>query len=674
MKSLLTKALRLSLPLLLSGLVPLSVRGQSSKAPDLTQISLEDLMNIQVTSVSKKEQKLARAGAAVYVITQEDIRRSGATNIPDVLRMAPGVNVAQIDTNSWAISVRGFNDRYADKVLVLIDGRSVYSMDTSGVFWDQQNVPLEDIERIEVIRGPGGTVWGANAVNGVINIITKSAKATQGGMISAGGGSSEHFREVVQYGGKAGTRGTYRAFGEHSNTDGSVSPAGERAADGWHMFHGGFRSDWDLSARDSVTVEGDLFSTTEGETLTTLFSSALPQAHTRSEKVTVGGGDILGRWNRTLSNGSDVSVQAYYDRYDRSYIGAHDILETTAFDFEHHLAIGSRHDLVWGAGYRYTNDHFTRGYAANLLPRHPTDSLFSTYVQDEIRLTNSLWFTLGSKFEHNAFTGFETEPSAQLVWTPTRHQAVWTSASRAIRQPARKDTDVQLDYSTQPLPGGGFALIQINGNPKLKAEQLRDLEAGYRAQLSRRLSFDIAGFLSRYRDLLTQVQGTPSFTADPGPPHLLIPLTYENALRIHTAGAEFSATWNVSSRWKVSPGFSMIRMHLAPNAFRNAGKTGVIGNTPKNQFQVRSFLNLTRRLEWDSSVSYVGRLTDLGSGPTPGYTRVDTRLGWRAGDSVELSITGQNLLTPRHAESPDFYPVHHTLVERSVFGKVTWRF
>jgi iron complex outermembrane recepter protein len=673
MKSLLTKTLRLSLPLILTGLVPLGGRGQSSKAQDLTQISLEDLMNIQVTSVSKKEQKLARAAAAIYVITQEDIRRSGATNIPDVLRMAPGVSVAQVDANSWAISVRGFNDRYADKVLVLIDGRSVYLADTSGVFWDQQNVPLEDIERIEVIRGPGGTVWGANAVNGVINIITKSAKATQGGLISAGGGS-DNSRGLVQYGGKAGTKGVYRAFGEHSNTNSSVTAAGNEAADGWHMFHGGFRSDWELSAQDNLTVEGDLFSTREGETLTTLFSSALPQTHTLSEKVVVDGGDILGRWRRSLSNGSEVSVQAYYDRYNRSYIGSHDVLATTALEFEHHLAIGSRHDLVWGAGYRHTDDEFARGYAANLLPLHPDDSLFSTFVQDEVRLTNSLWFTLGSKFEHNAFTGFETEPSAQLVWTPTRRQTVWTSASRAIRQPARKDTDVQLDYATQPLPGGSFALIQVQGNPKLKAEQLRDFEAGYRAQLSRRLSLDATGFLSWYRDLLTQVQGTPTFTTDPGPPHLVIPLTYENALRIRTAGGEFSATWNVSSRWKVSPGFSMIRMHLASNAFRNSGQVPVIGNTPKNQFQVRSFLNLTRRLEWDSSVSYVGRLTDVGSGPTPGYTRIDTRLGWRAGESLELSITGQNLATPRHAESPDFYPVHHTLVERSVFGKVTWRF
>src|SRR5579863_1547724 len=424
-----------------------------------------------------------------------------------------------------------------------------------------------------------------------------------------------------------------------------------------------------------MTVQGDLFKTNEGDTVTTLLSNALPEEHTLTDRIEAVGGNILGRWNRTLSNGSDFSVQAYYDRYDRSYIGANDNSATTALDFEHHLTIGSRQDVVWGAGYRFTDDRFTPGYALNLLPLHPTDSLYSTFVQDEIRLTNSLWLTVGSKFEHNAYTGFEYEPSAQLVWTPTNRQTFWTSAARAIRQPARKDTDLQLDDLTQPLLNGGFALLQITGNPNLKAEQVRDFEAGYRTQVTPRLSLDATVFLSLYRDLVNEVPGTPVFTTSPGPPHVVIPLVFMNTGRLRSLGTEFFVNLNVSNRWKLSPGFSLIRMKLEPDASGNVSQTvSNIDNTPEHQFQVRSSLDLTRRLEWDASVGYTGALRDAGFGPTPGYARVDTRLGWKVGEFIEISIVGQNLLTPRHAEFPDSYPVLHTQVERSIFGKVTWRF
>jgi len=424
-----------------------------------------------------------------------------------------------------------------------------------------------------------------------------------------------------------------------------------------------------------MTVQGDLFKTNEGDTVTTLLSNALPEEHTLTDRIEAVGGNILGRWNRTLSNGSDFSVQAYYDRYDRSYIGANVNTATTAIDFEHHLTLGSRQDVVWGAGYRFTDDRFTQGYAASLLPLHPTDSLFSTFVQDEIRLTNSLWLTTGPKSEHNAYTGFEYEPSAQLVWTPTNRQTFWASAARAVRQPARQDTGLRLDYLTEPLPNGGFALLQVTGNPNLKAEQVRDFEAGYRAQLTPRLSLDATGFLSLYRDLVEQAPGTPVFTTTPGPPHVVIPLVFVNAGRLRSFGTELFVNWNVSKRWKLSPGFSLIRMNLAPGASGNVLQSvAVVDNTPEHQVQVRSSLDLTRRLEWDASLGYVSALRDSGFGPTPGYARVDTRLGWKFGEFMEISIVGQNLLTPRHAEFPDSYPVLHTQVERSIFGKVTWRF
>ena len=357
---------------------------------DLTQFSLEDLMNVQVTSVSKREQKLSKAGAAVYVINQEDIRRSGATNIPDLLRMVPGVHVAQMNTHTWAISIRGFTDKYGDKVLVMIDGRSVYTPLTSGVNWDQQDVPLEDIDRIEVIRGPGGTVWGANAVNGVINIITKSSKATPGGLISAGAGSQEAAQGLVQYGGRIGAKGAYRVFGDYTNLGNSPAPTAQAVTDGWHKSHAGFRSDWELSPKDTMTVQGDLFQSREAQTIDTLFTNDLPREEIFDDQITVGAGNVLGRWDHTLLNGSGTSLQVYYDHYDRVERGLGETRNTVDVDFQHHLTLGSRNNIVWGAGYRVTSDNITPGYAIRYQPARRTDNLFSAFVQDEIRLTPSL--------------------------------------------------------------------------------------------------------------------------------------------------------------------------------------------------------------------------------------------------------------------------------------------
>ena len=381
--------MRLRIAIALCATVALSP-AQSPTVKDLAQTSLEDLMNIEVTSVSKKEQKLSQVGAAVFVITQEDIRRSGATNIPDLLRMVPGIHVAQLDANIWAISIRGFTDRYGDKVLVLIDGRSVYSPLTSGVNWDQQDVPLEDIDRIEVIRGPGGTVWGANAVNGVINIITKNAKTTQGGLATASGGSHEFGQGLLQYGGTLGQKFAYRVFGSYGNVGNSASPSGEAVADGWHKVHSGVRSDWDLSPRDTLTVQGDLFQSREGQTLDTLFSNDLPREAIIQDTITVGAGDILGRWNHALANGSDTTLQFYYDAYHRVDRGFSETRNTVDFDFQHHLTTGSRQEIVWGLGYRTTSDNTTAGYAAEYVPARLRDNLFSAFVQDDIRLTNSL--------------------------------------------------------------------------------------------------------------------------------------------------------------------------------------------------------------------------------------------------------------------------------------------
>ncbi len=662
--------------LFLMGLCSDRVSLAQTTARDLTDASLEDLMNIQVTSVSKKEQKLSQAGAAVFVITQEDIRRSGATNIPDLLRMVPGVDVAQIDAGSWAISIRGFNDRYANKVLVLIDGRTVYSPDFSGVEWDEQDVPLEDIDRIEVIRGPGGTVWGANAVNGVISITTKSAKATKGGLVSAGGGSQETANGLAQYGDSLGANGAYRFFGKYSNIGSTEFSNRTYAGDGWHLSHGGFRADWTLSPNDSLTVQGDMLGTAGSETLTTLFANALQSGErTLDSPSGVTSANILSRWTHTLSNGSDVSVQTYYDRDDRTTWGIRDILNTLDLDVQHHLKLGSRHDIVWGGGIRFTKDSSTPGYAITLLPLYPTDHLANVFFQDEIALGHSLSLTLGSKLEHNTYTGFEYEPSAQLVWVPTDRQTLWLSGARAIRQPARLDGAINIDYGTEPLGDGGFALLKIVSNTHLKAEELRNIEVGYRAQVNDRFSFDATAFLSFYYSLRTQEAGTPFVNPDPSAPYLVIPIEVGNMGHGRGYGGELSGNWKMSRRWRLSPGYSLLYMNtqLAPGS-QDTTLAALAASSPRNQFEVRSLLSVSRHLEWDSSLGYVGELPNGGLGSTPSYTRLDTRLGWHVGESAELSLVGQNLLTPQHLEFHPVYPVLPTLVDRRVLAKLTWRF
>jgi iron complex outermembrane recepter protein len=644
-----------------------TVLGQTP-APDLSQASLEDLMNIQVTSVSKKEQKLSQTGAAVFVITQEDIRRSGATNIPDVLRLAPGVDVARVDANRWAISIRGFSDQHANKVLVLIDGRSVYSPSFSGVYWDMVDVPLENIDRIEIIRGPGGTVWGANAVNGVINIITKMAADTQGGLISAGTGSEDRGDGLLQYGGDIGQAGSYRVFGRYFDVGNSVFPNGQQAADGWQAGHAGFRSDWDLSSSDSLSVQGDFLKTDESQTITTIFANALPLEETFNDPLRATDGDLLARWNHTLANGSQMSLQMYDDFSHHLDLGFEDSQNTLDLDFQHRLALGSRNDIVWGLGARVIDSRYGQGYDITVVPHHRLDYLLSAFLQDEVKLSPSLSLIAGTKLEHNDFTGCEFQPSAQLVWAPAAKQTVWFSAARALREPSSVDAGLVNQLAIVPA-GPTFGLVLGLGNPSIKSEQLRDVEAGYRVMPNKRVSLDVTGFGGFYRNLESVAPQTPYFASQDGIPYLVLPYLFVNNGQVRTYGAEFFANWKLTDHWRLSPGYSYFHMDVIGDSSALNPPPGV---APDHQFQIKSLLDLPRHLEWDSTLFYVDKL-DYGN--IPAYERLDSRLGWRTGEFVELSVVGQNLLTARHAEFTDeFYPLNRTLVERSVFGKVTWRF
>lgn len=628
-------------------------------------------MNIQVTSVSQKEQPLSKAGSAVYVITQDDIRHSGANNIPDLLRMVPGVDVAQITQNTWAISIRGFNGLYSGQVLVLIDGRSVYSAAFSGVYWDQQTMPLENIERIEVIRGAGGTIWGANTMNGVINIITKSTEDTHGGLASSTVGSQGRAEGLMQYGGTAGANGSYRVYGRYATNGDSPSIPGNPGVDDGHSLQLGFRSDWSLSPRDKLTVQGDVLGASEGETITTVYSSQPTISTTLNDRTKVANGNILGRWNHVFSNGSEATVQVYFDRVRRFDLGLN-TQNTGDVDLHYHFHIGSRHDIVAGLGYRLTDQGFEDGYSIAVGSGHRTDNLFSSFIQDEIRLTDSLSLTVGSKFEHNAFTGFEYEPSVQLVWSPSGAQTVWASVSRAIQQPSWVFQEVQWDETVVNVPGAGAAVVHVSGSPTVAAADVRDYELGYRTRLSRLISLDTSIFCGDYDNLQTLESQAPFFTQSPAPPHLVLPTVFGSFGNAITYGTEISAHLDIAKWWRISPGFSFLKANLSrvpvSNDFAFAGTSG---DAPKPQAQFRSNIKLPHNVEWDTSAYYVGSLT---IGPVPAYTRLDTRVGWHIGKLVDISIIGQNLLSPRHIEFLDGLQVTPLETVRSVAARIAWRF
>jgi iron complex outermembrane receptor protein len=648
---------------------------QSAQTPpqNLGGTSLEDLMNLEVTSVSHKEQALSKTAAAIFVINQEDIRNSGATSITDLLRMVPGVDVAQIDANQSVVSIRGFDAVFANKVLVLIDGRSLYVESFSGVFWDQVNVPVEDIERIEVIRGPGGTVWGANAVNGVINIITKSSADTKGLLIRTIGGP-KRTDDLVQYGADAGSKGAYRIFARYSNTENSLFPGGARAADGSHTTQLGFRSDWSLTSRDTVSVEGDYFSLGAGGTSRLVLTSPL-SIGTFNLPVENVSGDAMAKWTHKLANGSEISLQIYDNAMRRDDVGIEAVGNTFDVDLEHHISLWSRHDIVWGLDYRVFSDSLLpeKSFGLTVTPPTRTDNLYTAFLQDEIRVARSLFLTLGTKFEHNAYTGFESEPGAQFVWKVNDRHSLWTSAARAIRQPDHSTDGIKDNEALADVPAVGTALVTIYGNTNLKAERMSEFEVGYRGQLLSQFSLDVTGFLSLYDRLNTYDSQTPFFTMNDGVPLMVLPIQIGNGGRAHNYGAEFFARWDVTRWWVISPGLSMLRMTVSTvTGSQDSYISTIPGTSPHIQPQVRTTIKLRRNLEWTTSLKFVSQLSSVN---VPGYLRLDSRLGWAVGESAEISIVGQNLSTGRHVEFIDSSASFLTTeVARSVFARISWHF
>ncbi len=637
---------------------------------DLTGMSIEALMDVKVTSVSKKAQHLSDSAAAIFVITNEDLRRSGVTNIPDALRMVPGLNVARIDSNKWAVNSRGSASRFSGSLLVLIDGRSVYTPFFSGVYWEVQDVMLEDVARIEVIRGPGAALWGANAVNGVINIITKTAADTQGGLVSLGGGSYEKAFAGLRYGTAMGANTHGRLYAKGFERDEFQYLDGTAAGDDWGMRQGGFRIDSELTAADSLTVQGDIYQGDLNQRLD-LPTPEMPYILTLDDSADVSGGNLLARWQRILSSTSELTFQGYYDRNDRKEAWTDQERDSYDLDLQHHFRAGDRHDLIWGARYRGTRDDFNNTSIVSLDPSSRSDDLFSVFVQDEIVMVKErLWLTLGTKLEHNDYTGYEFQPSARLLWAVDSDHKVWTAVSRAARTPSRVETDGQVVNAVFP-PANMFMppiVLAATGDGNFDSERLVAYELGYRFIPNQALSLDAALFYNDYDSLRTVEAGAPIFMGT----YVLQPLVFTNDYSTHTYGAELALAWQARDWLRMDLAYSYLESNLEDSL--------QLGKAPRHKASLRSAIILREDLDLDIWFRYVDDATTVYADIAnplyhiDDYVTMDLRLAWRPIQAIELSVAGQNLLDSSHLEFVQEAYAAPTEVQRSVYAKITYRF
>jgi iron complex outermembrane recepter protein len=609
------------------------------------KLTLQELMDVEVVSVSRRPEKLSETASAIYVITHEQIRRSGATNVPDALRLAPNLHVGQVSSSSWTIGARGFNstNTTSNKLLVMIDGRSVYSPLFSGVFWDTQDVFLPDLDRIEVISGPGGATWGANAVNGIINVLTKSARETQGGLAYGGGGGEERRFGGVRYGGRVGAGGHYRIYAKHFDVDGFARPDGSDARDRHVMTQVGFRTDWDLSESAQLTVQGDAYNGW----------IAQPTAP-RGE---LSGANLLARWTRTHSTDSQIQVQAYYDYARRWATNTFaDWLETFDLDAQHQLSLGGRHRIVWGVNYRLWLDEVRNSPTQAFMPAADTVNLGSMFVQDEFELVpERLRVTLGIKLEHSDYSGFEYQPSARLAWLVTEKHTLWSAVSRAVRTPSRLDRDL---YQPTRAP------FVIAGGPNFSSEILWAYEAGWRGRFTERTSGAVTYFYHDYDDLRS-VEPT-------GP----LPLVFANGIEAQTYGVELSLEQEVTSWWRLRAAYALLRRELSykPGG-RDLNQLQSEISDPENEATLHTSFDLPGRIELDGSLRYVDDVPTFANGQrgfVPSYTELDARIAWHARDDLELSVVGRSLLDRQHRAAGA--GPNRREIERSVHGKATWRF
>ncbi|GAB6040787.1 TonB-dependent receptor plug domain-containing protein [Endothiovibrio diazotrophicus] len=635
---------------------------------DLSQVvglSLRELLEVEVTTVTRQEQPLKRAAAAVTVITAEEIRRSGADNIPDLLRSVPGAHVARVDGNTWAVSLRGFNGIWANRVHVLVDGRSVYNPLFGGVNWDTLDLPLDNIERIEVVRGPGGTLWGANSINGVINIITRSAAATQGDLAQLELRDPGAAAVTLRHGGQLANGAWWRVHGKLLEGDGPVDYDGREPRNGEHDGHFGARLDWDLDPDNRLRLEGEVGRGRNDQyqraTAPDRFGSFVIPDSDRFERY-----HLLAHWDRDLGERGRWSLQGYLQHDRREQSGGNYSIDTFDLDFQHHFRPHLDHQLSWGVGYRRVEDEVEGSYIIDILPHASDGDLFNAFLQDEITLAPTLRLTLGSKFEHNDRTGFEYQPSARLAWSPSEETTLWGAVTRAVRTPSRSHSDV-VAHPLVLLQLFPFRLapLTIAGSPEASSDVTVSWEAGVRRTLSEALTLDLAAYYNDHRSLYTFV---PSATD---------PLRYvgTNDLDGHDAGIEVSAGWQVTPRWRLNLAYAYhqtaidqpVASALPVGAFR------AIDQAPAHLVSLRSYLDLAPNLELDGSLYFVDEPDGDGSDALDDPLRADLRLGWRPRKGLELSLTAQNLFDGSHQEFSTLQAISGQ-IPRTLFARATWHF
>ncbi len=664
---------------MISGLVIACLFSQAyagDRVTDLTELSLEDLMDIEVSSVSKKMEKASDAAAAVYVLTGEEIKQSGVTTIPDALRMVPGLHVAGIDASSWGVCSRGFNGYFSNKLLVLIDGRTVYNPLFSGVWWDVQDVMMEDIDRIEVIRGPGATLWGANAVNGVINIITRHTRETEGTLVAFGAGTSHNGIGGFQTGGQLAENSYLRVFAKHTDHGSLLDSNGASSPDQWRLSRGGFRYDTDLGGGSSVYVMGDVYGGDAGARYLLPILDA-PYLKVIDEETELLGGNILAKMERKWSDASTLQWQFYYDFSSRedSWLAAD--LRTFDVDFHHSYSGGSGFDFIWGLGYRHLSDEISNGLYVTVEPSSANYDLFSGFAQGSYDLIpGKLRATLGTKLEHNEFTGFEVQPNARLLWHLSEEHTLWSSVARAVRTPSRGERNAALDILTIPPlslanPNPIPVMVQYVGSERSESESMIAYELGYRLRPGKPLSFDVALFYNDYENLLWGAIGEPRLEGNP-PTFASLPIYIVNSRNTHSYGAELASDWYHSERFQLRTSYSYLwtekREHVAGNEYAFV----VFESTsPRHQFRVNSVYNFTRQLQLSTRLRFVDELPQLG---VRSYTELDARIGFRLSPYVLLSLAGHNLLHDSHTEFTAELARVYSQVERTVLAKVELSF
>jgi iron complex outermembrane receptor protein len=653
----------------------LVAQAPDSSMADLSTLDLEELARVRVTSAARRPETLGNSSAAITLISGEDIRRSGAATLPEALRLLPGLTVFQGGTRDWAVSARGFHQQSANKMLVLIDGRVVYSPIFAGVFWEVQRVLLEDVDRIELVRGPGAALWGANAVNGVINVVTRSAGETAGGLASLTGGTNDQAQVDLRYGGSVGQRGAGRIYALASTEGGSDRPVEGRGEDDWQFGQGGFRADLNRG-NDLFTVQGDGYAGAGGQELL-LPDPSPPFTSIVNEDLEVHGGNLLGRWSRRFSPGSDLTLQAYVDYAVRTQTSQFGRIRdaTIDIDFQHHLGLGPRHDILWGLGYRRITDDVSGAFPVSFEPPSRDVNLVTGFVQDEVALIrNRLAVNVGAKFEHNSYTGFELQPTARLLWTPTPSTTVWAAVSRAVRTPSRIDSDLRL--VAQVLDAPPVTRVEALGSDTLEAEALIAYEAGYRVVPDARLSLDVVAYYHDYNRLRSLAPGPPALDGDV----LVVPYIVGNQAHARSYGGTASATLRVSSHWRVRASYTYLNITaglddgVVPGTLLDVNP----GLNPSHQLGVWNSFELPANLELDVIGRYISELeaTEAIGDEVDAYVEADARLGLTVTPRIAFELIGRNLLSRRRVEffQSASTPGRGGAIARQLRARLTWTF